>query len=94
MTTWKKLREEFNLTEEDEKVIAMEKSLIQTMVRIREEKGLTQNQLAELCDVKQPMIARMESSAHSPQIDSLLRILVPLGYTLQIVPIKPQCMNA
>lgn len=89
MTTWKKLREEFNLTEEDEKVIAMEKSLIQTMVRIREEKGLTQNQLAELCDVKQPMIARMESSAHSPQIDSLLRILVPLGYTLQIVPIKP-----
>lgn len=88
MTTWKTLREELNLTEEDEKVIALEKKLIETMVRIREEKGLTQSQLAKLCDVKQPLIARMESSTHSPQIDSLLRILVPLGYTLQIVPIQ------
>lgn len=88
MTTWKTLREELNLTEEDEKVIALEKKLIETMVHIREEKGLTQSQLAKLCDVKQPLIARMESSTHSPQIDSLLRILVPLGYTLQIVPIQ------
>lgn len=88
MTTWKTLRDELNLTEEDEKVIALEKKLIETMVQIREEKGLTQSQLAKLCDVKQPLIARMESSTHSPQIDSLLRILVPLGYTLQIVPIQ------
>lgn len=88
MTTWKTLRDELNLTEEDERVIALEKKLIQTMVQIREEKGLTQAQLAKLCDVKQPMIARMESATHSPQIDSLLRILVPLGYTLQIVPIQ------
>ena len=31
MTTWKTLREELNLTEEDEKVIALEKKLIETM---------------------------------------------------------------
>lgn len=88
MTTWKTLREELNLTAEDEKVIALEKKLIETIVHIREEKGLTQAQLAKLCDVKQPLISRIESSTHSPQIDSLLRILVPLGYTLQIVPIQ------
>jgi hypothetical protein len=29
----------------------------------------------------------METAAHSPQIDSLLRILIPLGYTLKIEPI-------
>ena len=45
-------------------------------------------QLAKMCDVKQPAIARIESLTHSPQVDSLLRILVPLGYTLQIVPIQ------
>lgn len=88
MTTWKTLREELKLTDDDEKVIALEENLIKTMVKIREEKGLTQTQLARMCDVKQPMIARMESSTHSPQVDSLLRILVPLGYTLQIVPIQ------
>ena len=54
----------------------------------RKEKGLTQMQLAKMCDVKQPAIARIESLTHSPQVDSLLRILVPLGYTLQIVPIQ------
>ena len=88
MTTWKTLRTELGLSEEDEKVIEMEKNLIKAMIQIREEKGLTQAQLAEMCDVKQPVIARMESSTHSPQIDSLLRILVPLGYTLQIVPMQ------
>lgn len=38
----------------------------------------------------------MESSVHSPQIDSLLKILTPLGYTLQIVPIgeKIICQSA
>lgn len=34
------------------------------------------------------LYARIESPVHSPQIDSLLRVLTPLGYTLQIVPIK------
>lgn len=42
MTTWKTLREELKLTEDDEKVIALEKNLIKTMVQIREGQGLTQ----------------------------------------------------
>lgn len=88
MVTWKKLREELELTEEEEKIIELEKNLILTMVRIREENGLTQAQLANLCALKQPTIARMESASHSPQLDGFLRVLVPLGYTLQIVPIK------
>ena len=88
MVTWKNVRQELQLTAEDEKLIEMEKDLIRTMVEIRESKGLTQAQLAKECNVKQPMIARMEKSVHSPQLDSLLRILMPLGYTLQIVPLK------
>lgn len=87
MTTWKKLKNDLSISPEDINAIELEKDLIRTMVSIREEKGLTQSQLAEMCNVKQPVIARMESSVHSPQIDSLLKILTPLGYTLQIVPI-------
>lgn len=88
MPTWKKLKNDFDLSQEELNAIELEKDLIRTMIHIREEKGLTQSQLAEMCNVKQPIIARMESSVHSPQIDSLLRILTPLGYTLQIVPIE------
>lgn len=88
MPTWKELKKDFDLSQEELNAIELEKDLIRTMIHIREEKGLTQSQLAEMCNVKQPIIARMESSVHSPQIDSLLRILTPLGYTLQIVPIE------
>ena len=88
MVTWDNLRKEFELSEEDERIIVLEMNLIRTLVSIREEKGITQSQLAELSGVKQPTIARLEKSLHSPQLDSILKVLVPLGYTLQIVPIK------
>jgi len=88
MVTWDNLRKEFELSEEDERIIELEMNLIRTLVSIREEKGITQSQLAELSGVKQPTIARLEKSLHSPQLDSILKVLVPLGYTLQIVPIK------
>ena len=88
MTTWKELKNDLSIDKENQNAIELEKDLIRTMVAIREEKGLTQSQLAEMCHVKQPVIARMESSIHSPQIDSLLKILTPLGYTLQIVPMS------
>ena len=86
MATCKELKNSLSIDEETQNAIDLEKDLIRTMVAIREEKGLTQSQLAEMCNVKQPVIARMESSVHSPQIDSLFKILTPLGYTLQIVP--------
>ena len=88
MSTWKEFRKELDLSPEEETLIELEKELIRTMVKIREEKGLSQAELAAMCNVKQPVIARMEKSVHSPQIDSLLRILNPLGYTLQIVPLE------
>lgn len=92
-TTWKDLRRELNLSVEDEKIIEIEKEIIKTLVNIRERKGLTQAQLAEICDVKQPVIARMEKAVHSPRIDSLLKVLTPLGYTLQVVPMEDQCVK-
>ncbi|MGN1165251.1 MAG: helix-turn-helix domain-containing protein [Lachnospiraceae bacterium] len=86
MKTWDGLLEELNLSEEEEELIRIQEELILTMIKAREEKHLSQAQLARICNVKQPVIARMESGKHSPQVDSLLRILLPLGYTLKIVP--------
>ncbi len=88
MSTWKKFRKELNIPEDEEKIIELEKNLILSMVAIREQQGLSQAELADMCNVKQPAIARLEKMQHSPQVDSLLRVLIPLGYTLQIVPIE------
>lgn len=88
MPAWRELRKELNITSDDERVIALEKELIRSLVAIREDQGLSQAQLAKQCNVKQPVIARIEKAAHSPQLNSLLKILAPMGYTLQIVPIS------
>ena len=88
MNEWLEFRKELEITPEEENVIELEKELIRTMVSIREEQGLSQAELAARCNVKQPVIARMEKAVHSPEIDSLLRVLTPLGYKLQIVPME------
>ena len=88
MSDWKEFREELSITPEEENVIELEKDLLRTMVARREAQGLSQADLAPKCNVKQPVIARMEKAVHSPQIDSLLKVLVPLGYKLQIVPME------
>ena len=84
-TTWSDFRKTLNLTPEEENAIELEKSLIRAVVKAREQNGLTQKQLSELCGVKQPIIARLERAMHSPQINSIIRILQPLGYTLAVV---------
>jgi len=84
-TNWKDFRDTLELSPEEEEMINLEKSLITAVINAREESGLTQKQLSELCGIKQPVIARLESAAHSPQINSIIRILKPLGYTLAVV---------
>jgi len=53
---------------------------------VRESKGLTQAQLAQAAGVQQSAVARLESLKATPQIDTLLKILTPMGYKLAIVP--------
>src|SRR3954463_14226125 len=59
----------------------------------RREIGLSQAQLAELCETTQSAIARLESGGPPPRIDTLLRIANALGCELAIElrprPIEP-----
>ena len=63
-------------------------SLIGEFIKARQEKGISQKKLEELSGVKQPIIARMEKGNTNPQIDTILKVLAPLGKTLAIVQIK------
>ena len=58
------------------------------LIKARQEKGLSQKKLEELSGVKQPVIARMEKGQTSPQLDTILKVLAPLGKTLAIVPLN------
>lgn len=63
-------------------------SLMNDLRNIREEKGITQNKIAELSGVELSEIIGMETRNANPSIETVLKVLAPLGKTLAIVPIK------
>ncbi len=82
------MEDKTRVSDAEREKINFEVELIGKMIEAREKKGLSQRELAELSGVKQPAIARLESMKATPQIDTLFKILAPLGYTLSITPIK------
>lgn len=58
------------------------------LIAARKEKGLTQKGLERLSGVRQPAIARMEKGISSPTLETLAKLLAPLGKTIEIVPIR------
>lgn len=82
------MADETRVSDAEREQINFQVALIGKMIEAREEKGLSQRELAELSGVKQPAIARVENMKSTPQIDTLFKILAPLGYTLSITPIS------
>ena len=57
-------------------------------IKARRDLGISQKMLEELSGVKQPVIARMETGSTSPRLDTVLKVLAPLGKTLYVGDIK------
>jgi len=81
------MNDETRVSPAERERISFEVAIIGKLIEAREEKGLSQRELAEISGVKQPAIARLESMKATPQIDTLFKILHPLGYTIEIVPL-------
>ena len=76
----KKFKEEID-------VMDLEYNLICDFIKLRNEMGLTQKQMAEEAHVVREMIAVIENRKKHPQINTLIKILKPFGYTLSITKI-------
>lgn len=73
----------------DEKMIMdLEYKLICDFIKLRKDKGLTQQNVADEEGVVREMIAVIENRTKHPQINTLIKILQPLGYTLSITKIN------
>ena len=57
------------------------------LIKARNEKKISQRKLEELTGIRQTTITRIESGKNSPSIDTMIKILAPLGKTLAVVPI-------
>ena len=87
MRTWKEVRPEL-YTAEEIRESDLRVAIIGELIKARQEKQISQRKLEELSGVKQPIISRMESGETSPQLDTVLRVLAPLGMTLAVVPLE------
>lgn len=69
-------------------IMDMEYSIITNYIKIRKDAKISQEQLANETNVIRTTIARIENNMNSPQLKTMLELLEPLGYTLDIVPLK------
>ena len=86
-SSWEDVRKEL-FTPEEIAESDLRVSIIGELIKARQEKGISQKKLEELSGVKQPVIARMEKGTTSPQLDTILKVLAPLGKTLAVVPLE------
>lgn len=84
--SWEDVRTEL-YTPEEISESNLRVALIGELIKARQEQGISQKRLEELSGVKQPVIARIEAGVTSPQIDTILKVLAPLGKTLAVVPL-------
>lgn len=75
------------LTPEEIQESDLRVAIIGELIKAREEKGYSQKTLEDLSGIKQSAIARLESGKAVPQLDTILRLLLPLGKTLAVVPL-------
>lgn len=77
-----------NYVKTEKGVINLEYELVCNLIKLRKEKGLTQRKLAELADVDQPSVARIESGKHVPSLKMLIKFLTVMGYKIKFVKEK------
>ncbi len=73
---------------DEERVMELEYNLICEFIKLRGELGLTQKEMGEASNTVREIIAAIETRRNHPQINSLIKILEPFGYTLSITKIK------
>ena len=85
--SWDEFEKEF-YTPEEIAESDLRVALIGELIKASNEQGISQKKLEEMSGVKQPIIARIETGKSIPQVSTLIKLLVPLGKTLAIVPSK------
>lgn len=81
--SWSEVRERI-LTPEERAASNLRVAMMVELAAARTKKGISQKTLEAMSGVKQPVIARMEKGYTSPQLDTVLKVLAPLGKTLYI----------
>lgn len=86
--SWKDVKKKLEISAEQAAEIKLEQEIIEATIEARKKCNLTQRELSKKSGIKQPVIARIEKYANSPQTNTLIKLLYPMGYTIKVVPLK------
>ena len=64
-------------------------SIVGAVIHQRNELGITQRDLASLCGIPQSSVARIESFRTIPNLETLIKIMQPLGLRLTVAEAHP-----
>lgn len=92
MKTWNTYKEYVKGINPDEKKNIEEiEDLAEIVGRVIEQRnamGITQRELASLCGIPQSSVARIETFKTTPKLETLLKIMHPLGLKLTVTSIS------
>lgn len=72
------------LTDEEKLEIDLMADIISQIIKRRQELGISQRELEKITGVRQEAICRMEKMKNLPQLDTLVKIMIPLGLKLSV----------
>lgn len=85
--SWDEIEKEWFTPEEIEK-LNKRVEFYGVLIKIRKALGLTQREMSEIVDMKQPMLARFETGENVPKLTTASKLLKPFGLSLAIVSDK------
>jgi len=83
---WEELKKEI-FTPAEISAMNLKAMVISEIIKARRERGISQYQLGELSGVKQSAIARLERGNINPTLETIQKLLAPLGKQLAVVPV-------
>ena len=88
MRTWEDYKKEIKgKAKQDIEEMEILANIISIIIDKRKELGYSQRELADICNLPQSSVARIEACTVKPNVETLLKIMKPLGLSLSVVSI-------
>lgn len=89
MRTWEDYKKEAksvsDVVKQDIEEMEVLAAIVTAIIDRRNELGYTQRDLAVICGLPQSSVARIEACVVKPNVETLIKIMKPLGLTLSVV---------
>lgn len=88
MKTWEDYKNHVKAVSEEERQNMEEleevSSIVSSIIKRRQEMGISQRALAERCGIPQSSVARIETFKTTPKLDTLIKLMQALDLKLQV----------